>query len=185
MERRVWIWTKFQFKMSRAWSSTKRQPSFRKELGLSLKWYLPIWFGNDTKEVLTKSINFCIIKQKGNKTPKKVSTKYRKNLWFIPVATSIISKPSVEISKKHSSIKWKEWRAWEFFLLKNLIQNREIYLGIFICWHITKGHSYSSCRFSVNHVIVIPANMASLHSKAQSLTTYHKLSTSRDMQWSR
>jgi len=36
-------------------------------------------------------------------------------------------------------------------------------LGILICWHVAKGYSYSTNRFTIDYIMIIPTNVASLN----------------------
>lgn len=38
-------------------------------------------------------------------------------------------------------------------------------LGILICWHVAKGYSYSTNRFTIDYIMIIPTNVASLNTK--------------------
>lgn len=38
-------------------------------------------------------------------------------------------------------------------------------LGILICWHVAKGYSYSTNRFTIDNIVIIPTNVASLNTK--------------------
>lgn len=119
MERR--IWTEINFNPIGASMKQHKKVTFIRKGDGPLSQVIPSnliwqWYKGSSYKIN----KFLHIKtKKENKIQKKVPTSYRKNLWFITVPTSAISKPFVEIPKKHSSIKCKECRAWESFFLKN------------------------------------------------------------------
>lgn len=62
----------------------------------------------------------------------------------------------------------KRWWLNNCYLANNQAQKkfqesrRNIYLCIFISWHVPKRHSYSTSWFPIQNVIIIPANMTCL-----------------------